>query len=61
MSTEAAVPTVSGEIPAHELVAPIEMWFGDTRIGVKAGTKTYDRFQKIARVLFDDLKQATPR
>jgi len=41
-----------------ELVAPVEMWFGDARVGVKPGSKTYDRFQRIAKVLFDDLQQA---
>lgn len=40
------------------LVAPVEMWFGEARVGVKPGSKTYDRFQRIAKVLFDDLKQA---
>lgn len=41
------------------LVAPVEMWFGEARVGVKPGSNTYDRFQRIAKVLFDDLKQAT--
>jgi len=41
-----------------ELVAPVEMWFGEARVGVKPGSKTYDRFQRIAKVLFDDLLQA---
>jgi hypothetical protein len=45
--------------PDHELVAPVEMWFGDHRVGVKAGTRTYDLFQKYARVLFDDLERAS--
>lgn len=40
------------------LVAPVEMWFGEARVGVKPGSKTYDRFQRIAKVLFDDLKHA---
>ncbi|MDP2233091.1 MAG: hypothetical protein Q8K89_05615 [Actinomycetota bacterium] len=46
--------------PVHELVAPVEMWFGDARVGVKPGSKTYDRFQRIAKVLFDDLARAKP-
>lgn len=61
VSSPAAVtadPLVA-DVPEHELVAPVEMWFGEYRIGVKAGTRTYDRFQKIASVMFDDLKQAT--
>ncbi|MHB9003717.1 MAG: hypothetical protein ACYC6C_06590 [Coriobacteriia bacterium] len=44
--------------PEHVLVAPVEMWFQEHRVGVKAGSKTYDQFQRIAQVLFDDLKQA---
>lgn len=40
------------------LAAPVEMWFGESRIGVKAGTKTYAQFRKYADVLFGDLKAA---
>ncbi len=39
------------DVPAHELVAPVEMWFGDDRVGVKPGSRTYDLFQKYATVL----------
>jgi len=45
-------------IPEHDLVAPIEMWFGDDRVGVKPGSRTYDLFQKYARVLLDDLRRS---
>jgi hypothetical protein len=45
--------------PEHELVAPVEMWFGDDRVGVRPGTRTYDLFQKYASVLLDDLKRST--
>jgi hypothetical protein len=38
------------------MAAPVEMWFGEARVGVKAGTKTYEQFQKYARVLLGDLK-----
>ncbi len=38
------------------MVAPVEMWFGEHRVGVKAGTKTYDQFRKYADVLLGDLK-----
>lgn len=44
--------------PEHELVAPVEMWFGDARVGVRPGSTTYDLFQKYARVLLDDLKRS---
>lgn len=43
------------------LAAPVEMWFGESRIGVKAGTKTYAQFRKYADVLFGDLKAAKAR
>jgi hypothetical protein len=33
------------------MAAPVEMWFGDARVGVKGGTATYDRFRKYADVL----------
>jgi hypothetical protein len=47
------------KVPDHELVAPVEMWFGEDRVGVKPGSRTYDLFQKYAAVLFDDLKRST--
>ncbi len=53
-----AVDSRVANVPDHEMVAPVEMWFGDARVGVKPGSKTYDRFQRIAQVLFDDLRQA---
>lgn len=48
-------------VPEHILVAPVEMWFGDHRVGVKAGSRTYEQFQRIAKVLFDDLKASQGR
>jgi hypothetical protein len=47
-------------IPQLVLAAPVEMWFGDARVGVKAGTATYDRFRKYADVLLTDLKASRP-
>jgi len=43
------------------MAAPVEMWFGESRIGVKAGTKTYAQFRKYADVLFADLHEAKNR
>jgi len=51
----------STETPEIVLVAPVEMWFGESRIGVKAGTKTYDQFRKYADVLIADLQAAKRR
>ena len=62
---EAAAPGPAGPAgePAADLVmvAPIEMWFGDSRVGVKAGTKTYEQFRKYADVLFAELQVSKAR
>ena len=58
LPASASVPAQTPQVPEHVMIAPVEMWFGDARVGVRAGTKTYDSFQRIARLLFDDLKQA---
>jgi hypothetical protein len=46
--------------PYLSMAAPIEMWFGDSRVGVKPGTATFDRFRKYADVLLADVKGARP-
>ncbi len=43
------------EVEDRSLVAPVEMWFGDFRIGVKAGTRTYEQFRRYADVILRDL------
>jgi hypothetical protein len=48
-------------VPEIVMEAPVEMWFGEKRVGVKAGTATYDRFRKYADVLLDDLKASEER
>jgi len=40
------------------LVSPVEIWFGETRVGVKRGTKTFDLFQRYASCLLEDLSKA---
>ena len=45
------------QAPDLILAAPVEMWFGDARVGVKAGTRTYAQFRKYADVLLDGLKE----
>lgn len=57
-----AGPAAKRGLPSREkapeivMEAPVEMWFGDARVGVKAGTATYEKFRKYADVLFADLK-----
>jgi len=45
------------QAPDYKMAAPVEMWFGQSRIGVKAGTKTYAQFRRYADVLLADLKE----
>ena len=44
------------QAPELVMVAPVEMWFGAARVGVKAGTKTYEQFRRYADILLGDLK-----
>jgi hypothetical protein len=44
--------------PEVVLAAPIEMWFGEHRVGVRAGSATFDRFRKYADVLLRDLNDS---
>ena len=44
------------QTPELVMVAPVEMWFGEARVGVKAGTKTYEQFRRYADILLGDLK-----
>jgi len=41
--------------PELVLAAPVEMWFGESRVGVRAGSATFDRFRKYADTLLIDL------
>ena len=50
----ASPPVRPGEFVA--MVAPVEMWFGDYRVGVKAGSKTHAQFRKYADAMLDDLR-----
>jgi hypothetical protein len=46
------------DVPELVLETPVEMWFGDARVGVKPGSATYERFRKYADVLFADLNES---
>lgn len=46
----------SGDVPNIELSSPVEMWFGEHRVGVKEGSATFDRLQRYAATLLDDLE-----
>ena len=62
-ATQPTADSTAGRSKLDEIVmaAPVEMWFGESRIGVKAGTKTYAQFRKYADVLFADLHEAKNR
>jgi hypothetical protein len=48
------------QVPAYRMVAPIELWFADgpPRVGIRPGTPTYLKYQRLAQVLLNDLKEA---
>lgn len=48
------------QVPAYRMVAPIELWFADgpPRVGIRPGTPTYLKYQRLAQVLLNDLKKA---
>jgi hypothetical protein len=48
------------QVPVYRMVAPIELWFSDgpPRVGIRPGTPTYLKYQRLAQVLLTDLKKA---
>jgi hypothetical protein len=56
---EPASPPVRAEFV--DMVAPVEMWFGDYRVGVKSGSTTHAQFRKYADALLGDLKGENKR
>ncbi len=53
-----AEPAPGRDAPEFDPVSPVEMWFGDTRVGVKEGTKTFELFQRYASSLLEELSRA---
>jgi hypothetical protein len=47
-------------VPEYTMVAPVELSFADgaQRVGIKAGTATFLKYQRLAAVLLNDLKRA---
>ncbi len=43
--------------PEIELSSPVEMWFGEHRVGVREGTATFDRLRRYADTLLSDLRE----
>jgi hypothetical protein len=40
------------------MAASVELCFGELRVAVRAGSNTEQRFQRYAKVLLDELRQA---
>lgn len=60
---DSAVPREApSALPARtenlDMIAPVQMWFGDYAVAVKAGSKTHAQFKKYADVLLDELRDA---
>lgn len=51
-------PEPEPEPEPYTPVAPVEMWFGEARVGVKQGSRTYDLLVGYAQVIIDDFKRA---
>jgi hypothetical protein len=56
--TDDPTPGEPEDVPEIELSSPVEMWFGEHRIGVRQGTPTYDRLQRYAETLLSDLRES---
>lgn len=48
-------PESRDAVPEVHLSAPVEMWFGVSRVGVRRGSETHQRFVHYANSLLDDL------
>lgn len=48
-------PESRDAVPEVHLSAPVEMWFGVSRVGVRRGSETHQRFIHYANSLLDDL------
>ncbi|MDO8880761.1 MAG: hypothetical protein Q7W44_08180 [Coriobacteriia bacterium] len=59
-AVETSTAAGPGRDVAYALVAPVELHFagGGARVGVRAGTRTYDEFQRLASILLGDLRKA---
>lgn len=49
-------------VPAYHMIAPVELSFADgaRRVGVRPGTATHLKYQRLAQVLLADLHKTTP-
>ena len=47
--------------PEFVLSAPVEMWFGESRVGVRRGTRTWEQFRRYADILLGDLQEPPSR
>jgi len=47
-------------LPEYRMIAPVELSFreGEQRVGIRPGTATFLKYQRLAAVLLNDLKRA---
>ena len=50
-----ASPLPGYRVPERHLIAPVELWFGETRIGVISGSDAHEQFAHYADELLSDL------
>ncbi len=58
VASVADVHESEADVPEIELSSPVEMWFGEHRVGVKEGSATFDRLQRYADTLLKDLHES---
>jgi hypothetical protein len=59
----APAPVATAEpVPRYSMIAPVELSFADSagRVGVRPGTATHLKYQRLAQVLLADLHKTTP-
>lgn len=54
-------PAAVVQVGAYKMAAPVELWFGELRVAVRAGSNTERRFQRYASVLLEELAAAEGR
>lgn len=50
-------PAEQGPEPEYRLVAPVEMWFEDVRVGVRSGSHAHGEFVRLADELLGDARR----
>lgn len=56
--TPSALPAPAPCTPEYVMAASVELWFGETKVAVRAGSQTERRFLGFAAALLEELESA---